>query len=214
MVASGHGQLWSEAVIYSGLDWSGSPGKEHGPWLVYAMVHVDEADLATMDDELNKVRADLRLDQDFTFHHSETTPATKKAFFSALRRVPLSAHVYMLSKARWSAVYVSGSSGTDCIIDGIIQLIVRCPAGVVAEQILYIDLPRQEGKLVQHYRTTIRQALRLSKVPAFKRMKPRPDDREDAALIQIADMISGQVREHDGLAGPYLPALRAQITIV
>ncbi len=43
---------YPQDMIYSGLDWSGSPGPEHGPWLVLAIAHVDEVDLETLDTEL------------------------------------------------------------------------------------------------------------------------------------------------------------------
>jgi hypothetical protein len=201
-------------MIYSGLDWSGSPGNTHGPWLVIAIAHIDEIDLESLDTELASTRAILRLDPRFVFHHSETTAATREGFFAALQRVPLSAHVHMLNKKTWSAEHTSGSSGFDCICDGIITLLMRCPIDVIEEQMLYIDLPRKEGKVVTRYRTTIRQAMRRARRPAFRDMKPRPDDQVDAALIQIADMIAGEVREHSGMAGPYLPALRARIEIV
>lgn len=201
-------------MIYSGLDWSGSPGDEHGPWLVFGIAHIDETAIDAMNLELAYARARLRLPQNFVFHHSEASLQARRAFFAALARMQLSAHVYMMDKAHWTAVYVNGSTGTDCIVDGIITLIASCPSTVVGEQMLYIDLPRSEGRLVQHYRTMIRQALRRSKRPAFRDVKPRPDDRDDAALIQIADMIAGEVREQNGMAGSFLPALRQQITIV
>ena len=201
-------------MIYSGLDWSGSPGEAHGPWLVIAVAHLDEADLSILDLELANVRAMLRLDPNFVFHHRETTDQTRKAFFGALCRVPVSAHVHMLNKRTWSSVYMAGSSGTDCICDGIVTLLTKCPQDVVDGQMLYIDLPRREGKLVQRYRTTIRQAMRRARQPAFRDMKPRPDDHADGALIQVADMIAGEVRQHSGMAGPYLPSLRHLVEIV
>jgi hypothetical protein len=201
-------------VIYSGLDWSGSPGNAHGPWLVIAISHVDEADISTLDTELAQARARLRVAPDFVFHHSDASDRTKAEFFAALQRAPVTAHVYMLNKSAWSAQYVTGSSGTDCILDGIIRLIASCPPHCVNEQMLYIDLQRREVEVVKRYRTTIRQALRRAKQPAFRDMKPRPDDQNDAALIQVADMVAGEVREHSGINGPYLPAHRHQITIV
>jgi hypothetical protein len=201
-------------MIYSGLDWSGSPGPEHGPWLVLAIAHVDEVDLETLDTELASTRAMLRLDSSFVFHHSETAPATREGFFAALQRVPLSVHVHMLNKATWSAEHTPASSGFDCICDGIITLLMRCPSGVIEEQMLYIDLPRREGRVVTRYRTTIRQAMRRARRPTFRDMKPRPDDQADAALIQVADMVAGEVREHSGMAGLYLPTLRTSIEIV
>jgi hypothetical protein len=84
----------------------------------------------------------------------------------------------------------------------------------VDDQMLYIDLPRKEGKRVQRYRTTIRQAMRRARQPAFRDMKPRPDDHVDGALIQVADMVAGEVRQESGLAGLYLPALRSRVAIV
>jgi hypothetical protein len=170
-------------VIYSGLDWSGSPGNEHGPWLVIAIAHVDEANMPKLDAELARIRDELRLSPAFPFRHSETTPRTRRAFFAALHRVPLSVHGHMVNKAVWAARHVPGSSGFDCICDGMITLILGCPKGVVDRQLLYIDLPRNEGKLVERYRTTIRQALRQARHPAFRDLKARPDDRRDAAII-------------------------------
>ncbi|MGH2615373.1 MAG: hypothetical protein ACRDJC_09045 [Thermomicrobiales bacterium] len=201
-------------MIYSGLDWSGSPGNEHGPWLEIAIAHVDEDNMPKLDAELARIRDELRLSPDFPFRHSETTARTKSAFFAAVRRVPLTVHGHMLDKAAWSAQYVSGSSGFDCICDGIITLLARCPRHVVDRQILYIDLPRRDGKLVERYRTTIRQALRRAKHPAFRDLKPRPDHRQDAAIIQVADMVAGEIRAQAGIAGPYLPSLGSRIQMV
>ena len=120
----------------------------------------------------------------------------------------------MLNKAVWSAQYVSGSSGTDCICDGIVTLLAGCPRGVIAGQKLYIDIPRGEVAVVERYRTTLRQAMRRAKQPVFRDVKPRPPDARNGAVIQIADMIAGEVREHGGMAGPYLPSLRAQISVI
>jgi hypothetical protein len=202
------------SVIYSGLDWSGSPGNEHGPWLVIAIAHVDEDDMPTLDAELATVRDELRLGPGFPFRHSETTPRTRKAFFAAIQRVPLSVHGHMVNKEEWVARQAPGSSGFDCICDGVITLILGCPRAVVDRQMLYIDLPRSEAKLVERYRTAIRQELRRARHPAFRDLKPRPDERRDAAIIQVADMVAGEIREHGGLAGPYVPALGTRVRMV
>jgi hypothetical protein len=201
-------------VINSGIDWSGSPGPEHGPWLVTAIVHIDEVDMPTLDDELAQVRKVLGVSDDFVFHHSGSAERTKREFFAALPRVPLYVRVHMLNKAGWSAQYVTGSTGTDCICDGIVQLIASCPRECIDRQMLYIDLNPDERELVRRYRTTIRQALRRARQPAFKDMKPRPDNRKDGAIIQVADMMAGEVRRHSGLAGPYLPNIRRLVEIV
>jgi hypothetical protein len=205
---------WNVAVIYSGIDWSGSPGPAHGPWLVIAVVHIDEVHLPTLDAELARVRKALGVSDDFVFRHNGSSVRTKREFFAAIARVPLHVRVHMLNKARWSAQYVKGSTGTDCTCDGIVELIAKCPRECIDWQLLYIDLHPDEKQLVERYRTTIRQAMRRAGQPAFKDMKPRPDERRDGAIIQVADMMAGEVRREAGLAGAYLPALRSRMEIV
>ncbi len=201
-------------MIHSGLDWSGSPGKEHGPWLVFAIVHVAEESLSALDVALASARSQLRVDPDFVFRHSDASHRARGAFFSVLEPLPLKSHVHMLNKERWLAQYVSGSSGADCICDGIITLLAGCPDEFIDRQMLYIDLPRSERRLVERYRTAIRQAMRRARKPTFRDLRPSPDGRNDRAMIQVADMIAGEVREHEGMAGPFLPALVSHIQVI
>ena len=202
-------------MIYSGLDWSGSPGAGHGPWLVLVVVHFDESDLPTLDEKLTAARALLGRPGDYPFKHVEATVDIHRRFYAALQDIPMQAHVHMLDKAAWRRQYGGrGSRGVDCVCDGIITLLMRCPVELTTDQILYLDLPRNEGKIIEHYRTAIRRAMRGAKRGTFRHVKARPDHRRDGAIIQVADMLAGEVNERQGLSGEYLPRLGSRVCLV
>ncbi len=203
-------------VIYSGLDWSGSPGREQGPWLVFAVVHVGAADLTSLDSALADARRYLGRDPDYAFRHSRAKSFldVHRRFYEAIGHVPWHGHVHMLDKAAWSGQRVKGSRGTDCICDGLVALVIGCPIAVVAHQVLFIDLPPAEESTVQSYRMAMRKSLKGIRRTGFKNVRPCPDHRQQGAIIQVADMIAGEVREHGGLAGPFLPGLRSRLSLV
>jgi hypothetical protein len=202
-------------MIYSGLDWSGSPGNTHGPWLVFAVVHVDETDLPTLEAELAAAAARLRWPREFVFRHVGADETMHREFYEALRRIPFQAHVYLLDKAAWRAQYGGkGTRGDDCLCDGISTLILRCPAAVTSDQILYIDLPHKERTTIKKYREVIRSALIGANRETFRRIKARADNRRDGGIIQIADMLCGEVAENQGLVGDYLPGIKPKIVRV
>lgn len=203
-------------MIYSGVDWSGSPGREQGPWLVFAIVHVGATDLPSLELALANARRNLGRDPDYAFKHSRAKSFVDvhHRFYEAIRRVSWHAHVHMLDKAGWSGQRVKGSRGTDCICDGLVALVIGCPIAVVAHQVLFIDLPPTEASTVQSYRTAMRKSLKGIRRTGFKNVRPCPDHRQHGAIIQVADMIAGEVREHKGLAGPFLPELRSRVRLV
>src|SRR5215204_3992412 len=101
-------------MIYSGLDWSGSPGKTHGAWLVFAVVHIDEANLSILDAEFAAAKQHLRVAPTFVFKHDGAADPVKEQVFAALQRTPMEAHVHMLNKAAWRAAYGGKMKGNDC----------------------------------------------------------------------------------------------------
>jgi hypothetical protein len=123
--------------------------------------------------------------------------------------------VHMLDKSAWHAQYGGkGSRGDDCLCDGICSLILGCPDWITADQTLYIDLPHKERTTITKYRQVIRSSLIGADRENFRRIKARPDNRRDGGLIQIADMVSGEVAENQGIKGPYLSGLSSRIVLV
>jgi hypothetical protein len=202
-------------VIYSGLDWSGTPGPGQGPFLVFAVIHVDETDLSSLEAELAAAAERLGWPPKFVFKHVGADQTVHREFYRALGRVPFKAHVHMLDKAAWRAQYGGkGSRGDDCIGDGVTTLLLRCPAAVTGDQTLYLDLPHKERTTMKKYRELIRSAMRGADRETFRHIKARPDNRPDGGIIQVADMLSGEVAENQGLGGRYLPGVSSNIVLV
>ena len=199
-------------MIYSGLDWSGSPGDTHGPWLVFAVVHIADADLSILDAEFAAAKQHLRVAPTFVFKHDDAADLVKEQVFAALQRTPMEAHVHILNKAAWRNAYSKKMKGNDCICGGIITLVMGCPENFVAKQVLLIDPP--SAKQVRELRTAISQSFRGARRTGFRDVRPRRDDELDGSIIQAADMIAGEVRRQGGLTGPYLPPLAAKIHLV
>lgn len=200
-------------MIYSGLDWSGSPGEEHGRTVTFAVVHFATEDLARLHRALDGVRDALTLSRSYVFKNNGSGPITRAAFFNAIRPLEFTAHVYVLDKGQWAATQIGRPTGPNCIRDGVVSLILACPNDVVARQVLYVDIdPGQRAELMQ-MRTAIRQALRETRPRrlGFSDVRGCEDHRTLGAIIQVADMIAGQVADHGGVAGPHLPALGGRI---
>ena len=85
---------------------------------------------------------------------------------------------------------------------------------LIKDHVLLIDLPKNEQKSVDSYRTALRKALKMSKKPPIRDMRPRPDDRQDGAIVQVADMIAGEFRKDPGLSDRYLAAIASRIHFV
>lgn len=199
-------------MIYSGLDWSGTPGDRQGPWLVFAVVHVDDSDLPTLDAEFLAAKRNLRVSPDFVFKHDNAANAVIAEVFSALQRTPLQAHVHLLDKAAWKAAFGGRAKGNDMICGGIVQLVMACPNAIVAKQVLLVDPPSM--KLVRELRTSIRKSFRGVHRTGFRDVRPRRDDAADGAIIQAADLIAGEARRQVGLGGPHFPRLAGRVRVV
>jgi hypothetical protein len=55
--------------------------------------------------------------------------------------------------------------------------------------------------------------LRVNDRQSFKNVKARPDHRSDSSIIQVADMIAGEVRVNGGKLGPNLASIREKIEL-
>jgi hypothetical protein len=201
-------------VIVTGLDWSGIAGEGQGRWLVFAAVHLLETDLALLESRLAAARVDLRRPAGSVFKHSGSKDFVEERFFDAVGGVPFRAHVHLLDKTEWRLQHGPRANVADRVCDGIVHLTMSLPRDVVDDQILLIDVPRREGALWKSYRTAIRMAMRGARRPSFRDVRPRPDDRLGGEILQVADMIAGEVRQHEGIGGLYLPVLRSRIELV
>lgn len=206
-------------VIYTGLDWSGSPGDPQkvpgaNPWLVLVAVHIDEAALPELRSALAEAKIGLRLPPDYPFKHLASSARTRTAFFAAIRRLPLAVHANLIDTRDWDATYLKQSRGPDRIADGVIDLILGCPDQIIAGQTLLVDLPRRELRIVRDLRTAIRMALRGVGRRSFATVQPCPDHRDFGVIVQVADMVAGELREHASVTGPYLAAIQSKIDLV
>lgn len=178
------------------------------------MVHFDDCDLPQLHATLSGIRSKLRLPPNYCFKHLGAAPRTQREFFQALSTLPFHAHAHMIDKTTLGPPPRSSIWGRERIRDGIVDLVRNCPDQVVADQLLLIDLPNREQNVVKELRTMLRQQLRMIQRRSFKNVKPCPDHKRDGEIIQVADMIAGELREHGGLAGPYLPWLSTKLHIV
>jgi hypothetical protein len=202
------------STFVTGLDWSGNPGDprktpHNSPYWVFAAVTIAIDQISLLKESLSNARAALRIDPDYTFKHIHASPRTHDVVFNAIARVPLCIHVLIIDKRNARVAGQDRIPGRDLTGIAIIELVKEMPDYLVAGQLLYLDLPRQEKRLVMDYRTAIRRALRESGQTSYADVKPRPDDRDDSATVQVADMIAGEIAEHGGLGGIYLPRLLA-----
>ena len=174
-----------QSVIYSGLDWSGSPGNEpHDLLLVLAIVHIDGEVLPRLGDGLDAVRKRLRLPPNYVFKHLGASVNVQQNVFAALGNVALQSHVTIVNKSTWTDQYLQQSSGPDRICDAVIALVLGCPDAVVARQRLFVDLPRGEMRIVRDLRTAIRQALTGVGRKSFANVQPCPDHRQHGASFR------------------------------
>jgi hypothetical protein len=204
----------SKGVIYSGIDWSEAVQE---PDRVFAIVHVESQDLLILDRELAGVRKRIRRPDDYPFKHVDAKPHVRREFFPVISRIPtLQAFVLTCEKTYRNRQFegIRIAKGDFHTWHGIMALVAACPGELLTDQIMLIDLPRGEMPIVTAYRTGLRKGLKIARKPAIRDLRPRPDDRLDGAIVQVADMIAGEVRQYGGLNGPHLPALASRIHII
>lgn len=203
-------------MIYSGLDWSGSPGKERGRTIVFAALHIARDDLPRLDSALGSARSVLRLPEGHAFRHNGASSRARREFFGAIQHLQFSGHIFILDKVHWASQQTGKPTGPKCIRDGIIRLVEGCPDGVVARHVLYVDIdPSQKAELVS-LKTDIRNALKLARPrrTGYADVRGCPDTRNLGAMIQVAEMIAGEVMDYQALEGPCLTLIRDRLCSV
>jgi hypothetical protein len=178
------------------------------------IVHFDEVVLTALRQALQTVRSRLRLPPDYAFRHVNASASARRAFFATLAQSRFQGHVLLIDKTMWTDHYRKQSRGPDRIRDGVVRLVLECPDDLFAGQRLFIDLERRDMEQIRVLRTALRQLLRTAQRSSFTNVQPSPDHRLHGEIIQVADMIAGEVREQKSLSGPYLPLLGAKIRIV
>jgi hypothetical protein len=182
--------------------------------LAFAMVHLVDRDLPQLQDALAMTRRELRVTEHFAFHHVGASVAVHERLYAALRAVPFAARVLLVDKELWTPDYISRSSGPDRISDGLIRLVLACPDDVIARQRLLIDLEPRDRRIVRELAAAVRRSLQGVGRESFARVQACPDTRGGyGELIQIADMIAGEVREQGGIGGRYLSTLGGRIQL-
>lgn len=197
---------------FTAVDWSGSPGNRHGTLLVFAAVHFDEVTrTGALEAELLAIKQTLGVPSGFVFKHDSASPRVKQEIFAALGRLGFSAHVLCLDKQAWRSIH-PGAKGDEMLQDGVVALAAACPDTVVARNVLLIDPP--SARFVNDCRTPINRACRAQHRTGYRSIRGLQDTHREGGIIQVADMIAGEVRVHGGLAGPHLPGLEAKLTLL
>ncbi len=196
------------AVIHSGIDWSGSP--DHDSSVFYAMVHIDSDHIPALEAALRVAKARLRVPEGYVFRHVGCSDAAHRAFYDVISDVLFSARLLVVPPIPRSAPI----RGHEEIRMAIVRLVLDCPDTVVAKQKLYIDLERRDSKQVRELRTRVRRELGALGRRTFENMQPCPDHRSEGGIVQLADMLAGELREHAGVGGPYLRSISSKLITV
>lgn len=179
-----------------------------------AIAHIDETDLEDLRDALAAARIALRLPEDYAFKHLGASIAVHDQVFGALGRLPIQAHVLGIDKTTWTDEYMRRSRGPDRLCDALISLVLGCPDHLIAGQRLFIDLERKDLPQIRDQRTALRHALAGVGRMSFGKVQPCPDHRLNGTIVQIADMIAGEVHQHGGPGGPYIGPLGSKIHLL
>jgi hypothetical protein len=180
-----------------------------------AMVHIAGDDMAILETEIAAARKRLGYSPHHVFKHTEAKEEAHDQFYVALARIPsLTAHVYGYRRTSWVVRYPSPASGDSRVCDALIALTLACPRHVVEGQTPYIDLPRRERDVVIAFATALRRSMKGTRQRSFGKIQPQPDDRLAGGIVQAADMIAGEVRQHGELGGPYLARLGGRVVLL
>jgi len=183
-------------VFVSGVDWSGDPGNPLKPGsssrLTLAMATVRQDDLTELVSGLDQIRSSLGWAGSTPFHFMDSDDRSRRAFFSGMVRLPVMGHVRVVDKQAWYET-VPRPRPSDLLDLALLELIAGAPVHLVSGQVIQVDRPRSESTLVRESRAFIRRALADIGVRPGPDLRPVPDRRPDAQLIQVADMIAGVV---------------------
>lgn len=183
------------------------------PWLVVSMCHVEGEQLADFELTMASLRMSLGVPEHYVFKHMKSVERTKRRFFDALLSVPMRATVLAIDKQGWPGSYVASTTGPERINDAICRLVTLCPERCITHQMLYVDMHRAEPDFIRGLKLILRRSLRVNDRQSFKNVKARPDHRSDSSIIQVADMIAGEVRVNGGKLGPNLASIREKIEL-
>ena len=181
----------------SGIDWPGDPGAPAkpgaSPLLVIAMASTTTDRLPILVDNLSAIRAALRWSEDTPFHFAESDRRSRSVFFERIATAGLAIHVLIESKEAWYGRKVAGEPNRPAqLLDvAIASLVSRVPESMMSGQTILIDRPRAETAAMKGTVSAIRVALRARAIDRMPRIRPLPDHRADAQLIQVADMFAG-----------------------
>jgi hypothetical protein len=90
-----------------------------------------------------------------------------------------------------------------------------CADSLVADQRLFVVLPSSERRIIRTWRTALRKALKSGARQSIGNIQPCPDHRQKYGdIVQVADMIAGEVHEQAGLGGPNLATMSSRIRLV
>lgn len=192
-------------MIHSGIDWSGSP--DHDSSVFYAMVHLAGHHVPELEAALRAANTRLHVPEHHAFRHVGCSDAAHRAFYDAVSEIPFEARLLIVPPIP-RAIPIRGHEE---IRMAIVRLILDCPNDVVAKQRLYIDLERRDSKQVRDLRTRVRRELAAVGRRTFENIQPCPDHRSEGGIVQLADMLAGELREHGNAGGPYLPRISRKL---
>lgn len=191
------------ARFVSGLDWSGDPGdprksaKANHAFIV-SICTVALMDHEVLDECLTNLRKRLGVSPAHVFRHSDASTRSRKEFFSALSSAPVTMKCLLVDKNDWDSEYLDRASGPERIRHSIVHLVSLLPDELIAGQKLLVDMHRGEKAFVDFIRHDVRLSLKVQNRSSFGKVVARPDNRGDAAVIQVADMFAGEVRVTNG----------------
>lgn len=191
------------ARFVSGLDWSGDPGSpsravQGNQLFVMCACHVSRDDLGEVAVRWDQLKRELGLPSGHTFKHVRSRPVTREKFFRLVGSLPLLFTVEIVDKTRWRSAYLADTNGGDRVLDSICALFENCSVEIVANQILVVDAHRSEVGFLRDVRLELRRSQAVRGNRSFKKISALPDHRQDAMLIQAADMMAGEIRRMNG----------------
>lgn len=205
-----------ELVIYSGIDWSGSPGDPfrdgQSPYLVIGMAQADGDALTALTATLGAIRRSQRLDEAFAIRYSHCSDKVRRAFFSRIATSGTFVFLSTVDKRAWHRPRRKGRP-SEWLDEAIADLVCRVPEQTVAGQVLIIDRPKWETKAVLRTASTIKQALRGAGTHPFPKIKACPDDHPQGEIVQVADMFAGALAAASA-GEPYLHLVRHRYAVV
>lgn len=198
---NGRSDTGPRTMRLTAIDWSGDagdPGKSppRDQRIVFAACHCDSQWIEQLVNDLLKLRQDWGRPGNYVFKHSNSSAKVIRGYCDVLARNHVEFTVLIINKSTWSPSYLRGTRGKDRIADAVTALVALMPEVWVADQKLIIDGNRSERRLLTTIRQGASRVCRDRDSGSFRKVAAVPDHRADAVLIQAADMVAGEVRQH------------------